>query len=178
MRRLGLFVLLGLVLSSAGASAQTREDDRWSLSTGIGFTADPDAFLLGFEGDYRVYRGLSLGAELQLGLDDDFTIVSPTARARYTFDLSGVTRSEFFYRLRPYLQTGLGFTYIEADVPDFPGVDDDDTGLLVNFGFGAEYALTRSLSLNSKMLFNFLPGDVFGESFYYSWEVAGLRYRF
>ncbi len=178
MRRIGLFVLLALVFGSGNATAQSREDDRWSVSTGIGFTADPDAFLLGFEGDYRVWQGLSLGAELQLGLDDDFTIVSPTARARYSFDLSRLTRSEFFYRFQPFLQTGLGFTYIEADVPDLPGIDDDDTGFMFNFGLGAEYSLTRSLSVSSKMLFNILPGDVFGEGFYYSWEVAGLRYRF
>ncbi len=178
MRRLGLLVSLALVFCTVTADAEASEDRRWSLSTGLGFTASPEAFLLGFEGDYRVWRGLSLGAELQLGLDDDYTIVSPTARARYTFDLRRVTRSEFVQRLRPYLQSGLGFTYIEVDVPDLPGIDDDDTGFMFNFGFGAEYPITRSLSLNSKMLFNVLPGDVFGEGFYYSWEVAGLRWRF
>ena len=48
----------------------------------------------------------------------------------------------------------------------------------LNFGFGADYRLTESLSVGSKMLFNVMPTNVFGESFYFSWEVAGLRYHF
>jgi opacity protein-like surface antigen len=180
MRRLGLLVVFALVFGSGAALAQTSEGGRWSVQTGLGFMADPDAFLMGFEGDYRLPHGFSVGAELQLGIDDDFTVVSPTARARYSFDLRRVSSNEAVHRLRPFLQTGVGFTYIKIDVPNVPGVniDDDDIGFLWNAGFGAEYLLNRSWSVGSKMLFNVLPDEVFGESFYYSWEVASLRYRF
>ncbi len=180
MTRIGPILVLALICSPGAAMAQSSESNRWSLQTGIGFMADPDAFLLGFEGDYLVTDAISLGAELQLGLDPDFTVVSPTARARYSFDLSRLTSNEVLYRIRPFLQSGIGFTYIDIDVPDIPGidVDDDDIGFLLNFGFGAEYRLTRSFSLGSKMLFNILPDDVFGENFYYSWEVWAVRWRF
>jgi opacity protein-like surface antigen len=178
MRRFRLILVLALVLAPAVALAQASEERRWSVETGLGFMADPDAFLMGFEGDYRLTHGFSLGAEVQLGIDDDFTVVSPTARARYSFDLRRMTSDEALYRLRPFVQSGVGFTYITVDAPNIPGVDDDDIGFLCNFGFGAEYLLDSSWSVGSKMLFNVLPGEVFGESFYYSWEVASLRYRF
>ena len=110
---------------------------------------------------------------LHLGLDDDFTIVSPAAYMRYSFDLSGLGVDSS--RLTPFVQGGLGFTHIEVDLPVG---DDDDIGFLLSLGFGAEYLLTDRLSLGSKMLFNILPGEVFDEDFYYSWEIAALRYRF
>jgi hypothetical protein len=43
---------------------------------------------------------------------------------------------------------------------------------------GFDYPMTESISAGSRMLFNFIPGDALGETFYYSWEVASLRYRF
>ena len=42
MRRLGFIVILVLVFGSTTAPAEER---RWSVQTGIGFMADPDAFL-------------------------------------------------------------------------------------------------------------------------------------
>ena len=80
------------------------------------------------------------------------------------------------------MQGGLGFTYIDIDVPGNlpPGVnvDDDDIGLLMSVGFGADYRITDSISLGSRMLFNVLPDDVLGENFYFSWQVAAIRFRF
>ncbi len=175
-----LGVILAGMLAATSAAAQSRsargpaEDRRLSVQAGLGFTADPDAFLLEFEGDYRLGQGLSVGALLQLGLDDDFTLVSPAGYLRYSFDLSHLGSE--LGRVTPYVQAGLGLTHIEIDGPVVG--DDDDTGFLMNFGFGVEAPLTDSVSLGSKMLFNFLPDEVFGESFYFSWQVAGIRVRF
>lgn len=169
----GLLVLLAAALGAGPAAAQ--QERPWSVETGLGFTADPESFLLEFEGNYRVGGGFSFGPMVQLGLDDDFTLVSSTGYFRYTFDLSGVG-SGGLRRLEPYVQTGFGFTYVNRDVP--PGFDDDDADFLADFGFGADFRLNESFSLDSRMLFNFIPGGVFGENFYYSWQVAGLRFRF
>ena len=49
---------------------------------------------------------------------------------------------------------------------------------MLNFGFGTELVLTDAISVGSKMLFNFMPDDVLNENFYYSWEIATVRYRF
>src|SRR5262245_60020418 len=97
-------VLLLLALFAAPAAAQTdyREDPRgresageagygdagtFSLKPGLGFTASPTTFLLGFEGDYRVAEPFSVGLLTELGIDNDLTIVSPRLFARYWPDL-------------------------------------------------------------------------------------------
>jgi opacity protein-like surface antigen len=147
----------GIALAQSSA-AETQPDagGPFSVQAGLGFTADPEAFLLNFEGDYH------------------FTIVSPAAYVRYSFDLSEMNTG--LRDLTPFVQGGLGFTYIDIDLP--PGIDDDDIGFMFNFGFGAEYAFTDHISVSSKMLFNILPVEVFNNNFYYSWEVAAFRYRF
>ncbi len=169
----------GIALAQSSA-AETQPDagGPFSVQAGLGFTADPDAFLLNFEGDYRLGDALSAGAMLHLGLDGDFTIVSPAAYVRYSFDLSEMNTG--LRDLTPFVQGGLGFTYIDIDLPSFapPGIDDDDIGFMFNFGFGAEYAFTDQISVSSKMLFNILPTEVFNDNFYYSWEIAAFRYRF
>lgn len=149
-----------------------------SLQSGLGFMADPEAFLVGIEADFLVHDQLSVGPMVQFGLDDDFTVISPTAYARLWFDLPG--HGEALRRVRPFIQAGAGFAYIEIDAANLPGVavDDDDIGFLTNAGFGADFRLSHSFSIGTKLLFNMIPGEVFGESFYFSWEVAALRYRF
>jgi len=152
------------------------EAQPWSLEAGLGFMADPDAFLLGLEADYRIGNGFSLGPSIELGVDDDFTVISPSAYLRYSFDLSGI--SESLRPLRPFVQGGAGLTWIHLDRPDFSNSDENDVGFLANTGFGLDYGLTHHLALGSRMTFNFMPVNVFGENFYYSWQVATLRFRF
>jgi opacity protein-like surface antigen len=160
-------------------SGDTRRsaDGPFSLRTGLGFTADPDAFLMGFEADYRIIEeGFSIGAQVQLGIDDDRTLVSPVVYGRYTANLGDFERS--LDRIDVYLQGGLGFTWWDVDRPRNRGGDDDDTEFLTNFGFGAEYRLTDHVSAGTHMLFNIIPGEIYDERFYFSWEVVTLRYRF
>ena len=171
------FLLIGLLASSpafaqASGTRSMSEEGRFSIAMGMGFTAAPDSpetFLLDFEGDYRLAQGFSLGGQIQIGLEDDYTLVSPAGYLRYTFDLDAV---------RPYAMAGFGFTYVDLDLPAGSPIDDDDVGFMLNFGIGTDVVLTDRISLTSKMLFNFMPDDIFGEDFYYSWEILGVRFRF
>jgi len=145
----------------------------WSLRGGIGFTADPTSFLLNFEAPYAFDRWVSAGPMLQLGLDDDHTIVAPTLNVSVTIpDLPG----EDFDRLHPYGMIGIGFAYIENDNRGRSGKD--DTGFLINFGFGLEFEVSENLFIGSQMMFNFLPVKTVGEHFFYSWQVGGVRIAF
>jgi hypothetical protein len=170
------------IFIASGAAAEglpdvaASEARSWSIQAGLGFMVDPDAFLLGLEADYRIGSCFSLGPSIELGIDDDFTVVSPTAHLRYSFDMRGV--SESLRPLRPFVQAGAGLTWIHLDRPNFSDNDRNDVGFLANAGFGVDYDLTRHLALGSRMLFNFMPVNAFGENFYYSWQVATLRLRF
>jgi hypothetical protein len=159
---------------SDGATIQ--EDDRgstgWSFRAGIGFIDDPTAFLLNFEVPYAFDRRVSVGPMIQVGLDDDNTIVAPTLNLTVTIpDLPG----ENWDRVKPFGLIGIGFAYIEDDNRRN---DDSSAGFLVNFGFGLEFQLSESLFVGSQMMFNFLPETTLGQNFFYSWQIGGLRLAF
>jgi len=174
MKRLALGLLLCLAVPAL-AQEEGGVQRPFSVQTGLGFMADPEAFLTGIEGDFHLTRNVSFGPAVQFGIDDRFTVISPSLHGRYWFEFPG--QDDVLQRLRPYLQMGTGFTYIDVD-GRWRGRDDDDIGWLINGGFGADFRLSHSLSVGTKMLFNGMPGDVFGENFYFSWEVAALRFRF
>jgi hypothetical protein len=144
---------------------------RVGVRGGLGFTLDPDTFLMGFEGDYSIFKELAVGPLLQLGVSDHRLIVAPTLNAQWMFDLP-FTGLE---RLKPFLQGGLGFAYLARDRP---GPDADDVGFLLNMGFGTEFYLGDRFSLGSNMLFNVLPDRVLGEHFFFSWQIVTARYQF
>ena len=158
------------------AAAADEVDTPISIEAGLGFTADPDSFLLGIALPWELSHEVSVGPLVQLGFDDDYTLVLPSINARYSFDLSTNDHAEL-RRLRPHVDLGVGFAYAKLDdVPSF--VDDDDIEFMMNFGVGAEYRISRAWSLGSRMRINVMPGDLFGEDLIYSWEVAGFRFRF
>jgi hypothetical protein len=148
-----------------------------SVRGAIGFTLDPDTFLMAFQGDYFLDDQLSLGPLLQLGVDDDTTILAPTLNVQYAFDLTELEEDgdEILERLKPFVQGGVGLGYIHKDRRRG---DDDDVGFLLNLGFGLEYYLTDQLALGNNLLFNILPDKTNGENFFLSWQFVTLRYRF
>jgi hypothetical protein len=156
----------------------------FSLRTGIGFTTDPTTFLMGFEGDYEIVDQFSLGAHVQLGVSDDYLIVSPVAYGRYRFDLGQF--NEDLAPIEPSIRAGLGFSYWEKDLPSRPFLtddDDDDLQFLINFGTGIEYRLNPNLALGTLMHFNIIPTEMFDDrqyddTFYWGWEVATIRFTF
>ena len=174
MRALLCALLLVVFCPLPGHAA---ESSAVSLETGIGFTSSPDTFLLAVEMPIRIAPQVDLGPLVQFGISDRRTIVAPTLNARYSFDLTRWVTSEqpLFERLRPIAYGGLGFAYIHQD--GRPG-SDDDTGFLLDFGFGAEYDVADRVSVGSRMTFNFLPGDVLGENFFFSWQFVSLTVHF
>jgi opacity protein-like surface antigen len=172
-----------LVAGSAAAQDWGYEDDGWSQPTirndapqpdtgwaikmGLGFTDDPNTFLLYLEAPYSFDQWVSIGPAIQIGIDDHNTIVAPTANLTVTVPI--------FDRLRPYIFTGVGFAYLAED-----GIrgDDGKFGFLINSGVGLEYQLSQRLALGSQMIFNFFPNQTLGKDLYYAWQVAGVRIAF
>jgi hypothetical protein len=157
-----------------------RDEGTFSLKPGLGFTASPTTFLLGFEGDYRVAEPVSVGLLTEVGIDNDLTIVSPQLFARYWPDLGEMIDPDVAF-IEPYVHLGLGFTWWDADV--YKGVNDDDTQFLLSPGFGVDFRINEHVSIGSQMLFNVIPGSIhddtrIDDAFYYSWEVVGVRFRF
>jgi hypothetical protein len=148
-----------------------------AIETGIGFTSDPTTFLLSTELPIAISRDFDLGPLVQLGVGNDRLIVAPTVNARYSFPLSRYVTDEdpVWDRLRPIAHGGLGFAYLERDRR--PG-DDDDLGFLFNLGLGIQYEWTDRVSFGTRMTFNVMPGEVLDERFFFSWQLAQLRYRF
>jgi hypothetical protein len=144
----------------------------WSLRAGMGFTVDPDNFLLNFEVPYRFDPYVAAGPMIQVGLGDDRYLIAPTAN----LTLTGANLFEGgMARFEPNLFAGIGFAVIENGQR---GGSNRDSGFLVNAGVGLDYLLSDRLTIGSRMIFNFLPGGTLDETFFYSWEVAGVRLNF
>jgi len=144
----------------------------WSARLGIGFTIDPDTFLLNLEAPYAFDPWVSVGPMMQIGIDNDDSIWAPTVNTKITIpDMPG----EGLDRFVPFFMGGLGFAVLR---------DDDrrnnksSAGFLVNTGFGLDFRISEHLFVGSQMIFNFLPDRTLGEKFWYSWEVIGFRVGF
>lgn len=143
----------------------------WSVRGGIGFTAGPESFHLNLEFPYVFDRWVSAGPSFQLGFDDDNTIVAPTLDLNIRLaDLESIG----FGRVIPFGIMGVGFAVIDEDGRG----NDTDAGLLFNFGLGLEYRLNQNVYLGSQMKFNILPTQTLGQTFFYSWQIGGIRYVF
>jgi opacity protein-like surface antigen len=157
--------------AAEGGSYSGAEEDReghWIGEAGAGFTSSPDTFLLTVEGDYYFDQHVALGPLLQLGLSGDDTIIAPTANVRYVFDAAETP-------FKPFVQGGAGFAYLEKDGRRG---DDDDIGFLFNFGGGTDFRISDNMQLGTGVMFNFLPGDVLGEDYFFSWRVLSVGVRF
>ncbi|MFO0689898.1 MAG: outer membrane beta-barrel protein [Myxococcota bacterium] len=159
--------------SSSGASRSRNAAAGWSFQGGIGFTADPDTFLMNFEAPYAFNRWFSFGPAMQVGINDHRTIVAPTGNLRLTIpDLPG----RAFDRVHPYAIAGMGFAVIDNDTN---GRDNSAaTGFLIDFGAGVEYQVSEKVFLGTQMIFNVLPDQVKGEHFYFAWQLGGIRFAF
>ncbi len=144
----------------------------WSLRGGIGFTEGPDSLLLGFELPYAFDQWVSAGPMLQVGIDNENTIVAPSANVTITFaDLPGRTLD----RIKPFVSVGLGFAVIGDDDRQNANTG---VGFLIPVGFGLEYPVSDRLSLGSHMTLNFLPEETLNQDFWFSWQVGTVRIAF
>ena len=156
---------------SAAARATAQEPaaqsaGKTAVPIGIGFTDDPDTMLLAGAVDFPMGENWTIGPALQLGVDDDFTLIAPICQVKRFFPIT--SGDEGMRRLLPYVQGGAGLAYFNVD--NGPG-DNDDLGLLLQVGGGLRYRMTDDLSLGTQMDLNFLPGEVLDERYYFSWEV-------
>lgn len=144
----------------------------WSLRGGIGFTEGPDSLLLGFELPYAFDQWVSAGPMLQVGIDNENTIVAPSANVTITFaDLPGKALD----RIDPFVSVGLGFAVIGDDDRQNANTG---VGFLIPVGFGLEYPVSDRLSLGSHMTLNFLPEETLNQNFWFSWQVGTVRIAF
>ena len=67
------------------------------------------------------------------------------------------------------------FAYLEKE--NRPG-DDDEFGLLLDFGVGLRFPIEERLSVSSTMIFNVVPGEVMDERFFFNWQVAQVEIHF
>lgn len=141
---------------------------KWSVRAGLGFTADPSMFLMALEGDYHLFQNLAVGPLVQLAVSDDELLLAPTANAQYAFNVPGLDP------LKPFIQGGLGFAYLNNEDCNC----NEDVGFLVNFGLGFDWFLSTNLAAGTSVLFNFLPDEVLDEDFFFSWQVATVRWVF
>ena len=172
----GVIIVVFLALTQFAEAQRVQSEDqrtgRFILGAGLGLqanTPDGTAFALGFSGDYYLTQGLSIGPLLQFGFTGDLFQFGFTGQAKYTFDLKEIPA------LKPHVEAGVGFIYADLDRGRWRS--EHDTSFLFPLGIGAEYRLTRSMSLDNTFLFNFTDLDVRDKTFFFTWLV-GLKYRF
>jgi opacity protein-like surface antigen len=172
----GVIIVVFLALTQLAEAQRIQSEDRraggFILGTGLGLqanTPDDTAFALGLNGDYYLTQGFSIGPLLQFGFTGDLFQFGFTGQAKYTFDLKEIPA------LKPHIEAGVGFIY--ADLDRGRRGSEHDVSFLFPLGIGAEYRLTKSISLDTTFLFNFTDLDVRDTNFFFTWLV-GLRYRF
>ncbi|MEQ8766792.1 MAG: hypothetical protein RL885_22960 [Planctomycetota bacterium] len=148
------------------------DDERYrgSAGFGIGATFDPDAFLGVGHADFYIVDHLAIGPLLQIARDSDDKIIAPSFNVKGAFEI--LTDGP---RIRPFGTAGIGFAYIEDD--DIP-FDDDDLGLLLNLGLGADVFIIENVSVGTAIYFNFLPDKVLDERYFTSWEILSVNFHF
>jgi opacity protein-like surface antigen len=172
----GVIVVVILALTQFAEAQKVQSADqraeRFIFGAGLGLqanTPDGTAFALGLSGDYYFTQGFSIGPLLQMGFTGDLFQLGFTAQGKYTFDLKEIPA------LKPHIEAGIGFIYADLDRGRLRS--ENDVSFLFPLGIGAEYRLTKSISLDNTFLFNFTDLDVRDTHFFFTWLV-GLRYRF
>ena len=169
---LTLLVMLVTPLASiAQPAVEAAATERgWSFESGLGFTSGPSTFLMQFAAPYHYSSNITIGPQLQVGVSDATTLVAMSADARLSFDMSNVADKNL-RNLEPFVNGGIGFAFVDRKAVD-------EVGFLMQLGFGLAYNISTQVAAQSAMQFNIIPGGAAGEKFYYSWQIAGIRYRF
>jgi hypothetical protein len=168
-------IFVTMVTSATTARSEAADTSRWSAHAGGGFTLSPDTALLAVGLDYAIAPQLALGPLVQFGVDDNDTIVAPTANFRYRIDLSNADDA-IVRRIEPYVQGGAGIAYVERDRGRR---DRDDAEFMLNGGVGLDFRVAPKLSVGSAVLFNGMPvDDAAGERFFFSWQLLTARVHF
>jgi opacity protein-like surface antigen len=169
-----LLIILAIITAPLLAVAQSHEkasnpgaDHPFSISTGIGFASSVFT-LTGFnwqlDAQYRLNDNVSVGGWMQVVSVPGAAIFSMTGDTRYHFDFLHSKGDGFLSKLTPYAGAGMGFSTAGGF-----------SAFLFSMIGGLEYDLNERLALTSDMRFNILSGP---DSFNFSWQMIGARYRF
>ncbi|MEQ8768106.1 MAG: hypothetical protein RL885_29655 [Planctomycetota bacterium] len=152
-----------------------RDDPRTphtSAGFGLGGTFDPDTFLITGHADFYLSDHVAIGPLLQVGVDDDYTIIAPSFTLKGSVDVETAGP-----RLRPFVLGGVGFAFIEDDGrPRFK--DDDDIGVMLNAGIGIDLFIAEDISIGASVIVNVLPGEVLDETLFVSLQVLTIDLHF
>ena len=153
-------------------SDSDRRSDSWiSVRAGLGFTGDPETFLMSVEVPFLIADMFSAGPQLRLGVSDDEVYFAPTIQAYVAPRLEGDLEP-----LRPYASFGLGLAVLDKERRS--GRDEEDVDFLLSPGFGVEWMFQDGLLLGSGIQLDVIPGGVAGERFVFSWQVLTFRAEF
>ena len=168
-------ILLALVLVSTllVAQAQAAVEHRLSVSTGLGFASSigednfaTSGFLWQVDAEYFLTESIAAAVYMQVIPVDGATLFNFAVDGRYHF-------KPVADKIRPYVGFGFGVAHAGFDFTDF-----SVNGALFAFAVGGEYDLTERLALTSDMRFNFVAGDSYTDSFFFTWQMIGARFRF
>jgi len=158
-----ILIILVLVLlifpdvSQARRRRRTARVSPWVASVGGGMTVDPGLALLNFRLEYQQSADLFIGPLVQLGLGS--ILFTGSAAARYRFLRRG--------HISANVETGAGLSFAN-------GVGTGDIGLHLFFGLGADYFLSKTMSVGTAIRTNFAFGV---DDFFLSIPLAILRLR-
>lgn len=153
-----------LILVSSVVSAKAYEG-RPTLGLGIGFTIDPETFLIGGKFDLPLAYGFSLGPLVQIGLSDDDKLYAFSGNVKYTFSIPEAPK------VLPSLEAGAGVLVSDQD----RGKNDDtEASFLIVVGGGLDYMITEHFGLGAHVYAN--PAAGAGEDFFVSF-LFGVNIR-
>jgi len=162
-------------LAGAGVLGEADSTDGFTkvfgFKAGLGFTADPGTFLMGFQGDFFITPNFTLGPLIQLGVSDNNFLFAPTLNLGAMFDLP----MDGFERFKPILHMGLGLAYLDWDGAHG---HHSEARFLINFGLGFEYFITDYFALGTDLIFNVLPVELDDTHFFVAWQIVTVRFQF
>ena len=170
-----LFAALILVASPLAAHAEAMpaaEAHPFSVSTGLGFMSSigsgsfsTSGFLWQADAQYFFTPNVAGGVFMQVVPFDGGTIFNLALDGRYYFPVAD--------KLAAYGGVGFGLAHVGSDFGGF-----SDNGALFSFIVGAEYDIMEQVALTSDMRFNAIAGNSSTDSFLFSWQIIGARFRF
>lgn len=179
-------ILLALVLLLSTSSMATAQEGspgaerKWSVSTGLGFASSvgvgrlsQSGFNWQIDAQYRITDSIAAGLMMQVIPVTGATVFAMVPEVIYYFGFLQNNSNEFVSNLVPYAGVGLGLSHVGADFGPF-----SDNALIVPLIVGVEYNINEHFAATSDMRFNIIGGSIVNEHFYYSWQIAGIRYRF
>lgn len=153
--------------------AKRQSSDSWiSVRGGLGFTADPNTFLMSIDVPFTITELFAAGPQLRLGVSDDEVYLAATVQGYVTPRIGGDLDV-----IRPYGSLGLGIAFLDKDGRR-RGRDDEDVDFLLTPGFGVEYAFDDAMFVGTGVQLDVIPGGVAGERFVFSWQVVTFRAAF